>query len=63
MITELEIAIISIRKSDISRGESRESIFKLSDQDIHIKLNKIIEKLNKQKVETAKTIPAIPKSI
>ena len=36
----------SIGKSDISRGGSRESISKSSDQDIYIKLNKIIEKIN-----------------
>ena len=63
MITELEIAIISIEKSNMSRGESREFISELSDQDIYVKLDKIIEKLDEQKVETAKIILTTPKSV
>ena len=47
MIMELEIIIISIKKSNILREKLRESISKLSNQDIYIKLNKIIEKFNK----------------
>ena len=46
VITELEITIISIRKSDILREKSREFISKSSNQDIYTKLDKIIEKLN-----------------
>ena len=63
MITKLEIIMISIGKSDISRDKSRESMSKSSNQDIYIKLDKIIEKLNEWKIETAKIIPAIPKSM
>ena len=54
MITELKIVIISIKKSDISRKELRESISKLSDQNIYIKLDKIIKSLIDKKSKRLK---------
>ena len=58
---KLKIAMIFIEKNDISRDISRDfTLTKSTQNDIYIKLNKILEKLNKQKIETTKIIPTIP---
>ena len=63
VITELKIAMISIKKNELSRdpiSNLSNSTPESTNQDIHIKLDKIIEKLDEQKVETNKISPVIP---
>ena len=66
VITELEIAMIFIKKNELSRdpiSNLSNSILELTNQDIYIKLDKIIEKLDEQKVETNKIISVIPQMV
>ena len=51
--------MIFIKKNDLSRDLISNLSKLISDLDIHVKLNKIIEKLDEQKVETDKIIPVI----